>query len=63
MRIFTLLAIVVFLLAGGSAESFAGIIAPQRQAAKKFDNRSAQTLPATRPQVRNLLTSTPSYRR
>lgn len=63
MRIYTLLAIVVVVLTGVPAESFAGIIAPQRQvtAVKKVAG-STTVIAAPRQQVRQLLTKSPAYR-
>ena len=61
MRIYTLLAIVTVMLTGIPAESFAGIIAPQRQI-KRLDDRSATIVPAPRQQVKKLLTNTPAHR-
>jgi len=61
MRIYILLAVVVVVLTGVPAESFAGTIAPQQQVAKRSDNQSA-TVNAVRPQVRKVLTNSPAYR-
>jgi hypothetical protein len=61
MRIYILLAVVVVVLTGVSAESFAGTNAPQRQVAKRSVNQSATANPV-RPQVRKLLTNSPAYR-
>lgn len=60
MRIYILLAVVVVVLTGASAESFADTNAPQRQVAKRSDNQSA-TANAVRPQVRKVLTNSPAY--
>lgn len=63
MRIYTLLAVVVVVLTGVPAESFAGIIAPQRQVATvKSVDRSTTVIAAPRQHVKKLLTKSPAYR-
>ena len=58
MRIYILLAVLVTVLTGAAAKSFA---APQQQAAKQSDNQSA-TASTVRPQIRKVLTNSPAYR-
>ena len=61
MRTTILLAVVVAVLTGVPAESFAGIIPPQQPVAKRSDNQSAVAT-IVRPQVRNILIKSPAYR-